>query len=112
MSVNDEKVWSTVASIPPGQVATYGQIADLAGLGRAARQVGRALRNAPQNTAVPWHRVINASGRIALPKDSAGYVEQRRRLMAEGVVVNRGRVDLAKYRWQPGLDELLWKIKG
>lgn len=101
-----------MACIPCGCVATYGQIADLAGLGKAARQVGRALRHAPPDTQLPWHRVINASGRISLPRDSDGYREQRQRLQAEGIVFRGSVIDLKKYRWEPGLDELLWTLDG
>ncbi|NNF15190.1 MAG: MGMT family protein [Gammaproteobacteria bacterium] len=112
MSGSDQKVWKTVACIPRGRVATYGQIADLSGLGRAARQVGRALRNAPSDSEIPWHRVINSAGRISLPKDSPAFNEQRSRLLEEGVVVKRQRVDLATYQWCPGLEELLWQLEG
>ncbi len=103
-----ENVWRTVRAIPHGRVATYGQIADLAGLGRGARQVGRALREAPEDDPVPWHRVINAAGRISFPAGSPAYRRQRRLLEAEGVVFLNGRVDLARYRWDRPLDALLW----
>ncbi len=109
---NDEKIWKTIASIPSGYVATYGQIADLAGMGRAARQVGRALRNTPKGVDIPWHRVINASGRISLPQDSDAYRTQRERLLMEGVVFKGRSVDLNKFQWQPALDELLWGLDG
>ena len=92
----------SIAAIPRGNVASYGQVAELAGLGRGARQVGRALRLLPQGTRIPWHRVINAQGRIALPPGSASHREQRERLLAEGVkFLASGRVDLSTYRWRP-----------
>ena len=103
-----ERIWSVVRRIPPGRVATYGQVAREAGLGRGARQVGRALAALNDGDNVPWHRVINAKGRISLPPGSAGHAEQRARLAAEGIEIVSGRVSLARYRWRPSLDELLW----
>lgn len=91
-----------VRRVPRGRVATYGQVARLAGLPRGARQVGYALHALPTGTAVPWHRVINAGGRISLPPE-AGGIEQRLRLLAEGITVTEaGRVSLARYQWDPG----------
>lgn len=104
-----ERIWATIEDIPPGRVANYGQVAELAGLPRGARLVCYALRVVPEERRIPWFRVINAQGRIAIAKDSPGYKEQAERLRAEGVVVNGGRVDMRKFRWQPDLDELLWK---
>lgn len=112
MSDKDKRIWKTVACIPRGQVATYGQIADLAGCGRAARMVGRSLGKAPASRKLPWHRVINASGRISLPVDSKAYRTQRQRLLAEGVEFRGQRVDLRRFQWQPSLDELLWGLDG
>lgn len=103
-----KRVRDTVARIPAGQVATYGQIARESGLGRRARMVGRALRSLPDGSEVPWHRVVNARGQISLPDSSEAGQEQRRRLESEGVVFRAGRIDLAEYRWRPSLDELLW----
>ena len=103
------RIWDTIRDIPRGSVASYGQIAEIAGIPRGARQVGSALRSLPDGHDVPWHRVIRASGQIAFDKGSPQYDEQSRRLMKEEVVVIAGRVDMHKYRWQPDLDELLWK---
>jgi methylated-DNA-protein-cysteine methyltransferase-like protein len=103
-----ESIWRVVATIPAGRVCTYGEVARLAGLPRGARQVGRALGLAPGSLGLPWHRVIAAGGRIALPKGSAGHRTQVRRLRAEGVRVENGRVRLADFGWTPDLDELLW----
>jgi methylated-DNA-protein-cysteine methyltransferase-like protein len=103
-----QSIWRVIAAIPAGQVASYGQIAALAGLPRGARQVARALRYAPAELGLPWHRVIAVNGRIAIPASSPGYRTQIRRLRAEGIVVNAGRVDMRVYRWAPRLDELLW----
>lgn len=86
-----------VARIPAGRVGTYGQVARLAGLAGRARQVGYALHNC-QDTA-PWHRVINAQGRISLPADSMSALTQRRRLETEGIVFLGNRIDLARFGW-------------
>lgn len=103
------RIRATIRDIPRGAVASYGQIAEIAGIPRGARQVGYALRHLPAGQDVPWHRVVTASGRIAFAEASDGWRRQTKRLREEGVTVTRGRVDMARYRWQPDLDELLWK---
>ena len=102
-----ELIWRTVVAIPRGEIATYGGIARRAGLPGRARMVGHALKVAPRELALPWHRVLGAGGRIAFPKGSRQFAEQRRRLMAEGVAVVRGRVVARSAA--PDLDALLWK---
>ena len=91
-----------VAAIPRGQVATYGQVAALAGRPGAARAVGRFLAGLPGDD-LPWHRVIASSGGIARsPGRNGGDDEQARRLRAEGVAVDaRGRVELDRFLWRP-----------
>jgi methylated-DNA-protein-cysteine methyltransferase-like protein len=98
-------IWRVVSAIPAGCVATYGQVARLAGLPRRARLVGQVLGEA--GTELPWHRVINAQGRSSLPANSRGQREQKRRLREEGVVFSGGRVDLARYGWHVGDDSPL-----
>lgn len=90
-----------VRAIPYGKVATYGQIALLAGSPRAARQVGMVLRGLKDADTLPWHRVINAEGGISTYK--IGYGELQRALLeSEGVKVNaEGHVDLKHYQWRP-----------
>ena len=95
------KIYTALATIPCGHVATYGQIGKLAGLPRSGRLVGRTLRNLPNNSVLPWHRVINASGKISLPQDSDGFKRQKARLQEEGLVVEGNRISLAQYQWQP-----------
>jgi len=104
------RIYAVVRAIPPGRVASYGEVAALAGLPRGARQVGRALREAPEDSQqpLPWHRVLRADGSLAFPAGSASALEQAARLRDEGVACQRGRVAMARYRWQPQLDELLW----
>lgn len=103
------RIWATIRDIPEGCVASYGQIAEITGIPRGARQVAYALRHLPDGLGVPWYRVIRSSGRIAFEKGSNGYNEQSKRLMIEGVAILEGRIDMQIYRWQPDLDELLWR---
>ena len=104
-----ERIWESIRDIPPGNVASYGQIAEIAGIPRGARQVAYALRVAPSELELPWFRVITASGKIAFKPGTGAFERQRDRLRDEGVVVTAGKVDMGKFRWQPDLDELLWK---
>lgn len=104
-----QQIWSTIRDIPEGKVASYGQIAELAGIPRGARQVGRALGQVPDGYKVPWHRVLRSSGQLAFDGNSATFREQASLLAEENVPVRNGRVDMKKYRWTPDLDELLWK---
>jgi methylated-DNA-protein-cysteine methyltransferase-like protein len=94
-------VKKAIRSIPRGRVATYGQIAALAGRERGARGVAWILHSSAEVSGLPWHRVIGAAGRISLPR-GRGFEEQRGRLKAEGVAVGPGgRVDLERFRWEP-----------
>ena len=101
------RIWETIADIPSGCVANYGQVAEIAGIPRGARQVGYALRHTPDGMQLPWHRVVQASGKSAFDPNGSAYARQRDRLADEGVVMLNGRVDMDTYRWQPDLDELL-----
>jgi methylated-DNA-protein-cysteine methyltransferase related protein len=87
-----EAIWEAVCAIPRGRVATYGAVARAAGLPGRARQAGFALRVAEESLNLPWHRVVGAGGRIAFPPASRAHREQARRLRAEGISVQRGRV--------------------
>ncbi len=98
---NSERIWQTVSQIPKGNVASYGQVAKLAGLPRAARLVGNVLRKLPNDTQLPWHRVINGQGKISLTIDSPSYKEQKARLIDEGIIFNGEKVSLTKYAWKP-----------
>jgi methylated-DNA-protein-cysteine methyltransferase-like protein len=97
-----------VARIPPGRVATYGQIARMAGFGRGARTAGWALRALPgglriEGRAVPWHRVINAAGRVSdRGGGGTGLEEARQRMLLrrEGIrIAADGSIDLERYLW-------------
>lgn len=107
---NYHRIWLTVLQIPVGQVASYGQIADLAGLPGRARLVGKALGYAPKELAVPWYRVLRSDRSLAFPPGSATALEQQQLLLAEGVILKKNRVDSAAL-WQPDLSELLFKLQ-
>lgn len=93
-----QQLWQWVNAIPEGRVATYGQLAKLAGVPAMSRFVGRVMSELPKGTQLPWHRVISGSGAITNPN----VTEQARRLRAEGVLVSNGRrVSLARYAWEP-----------
>ncbi|MGO2769698.1 methylated-DNA-protein-cysteine methyltransferase related protein [Pseudomonas taetrolens] len=94
-------LYSTLMMVPPGHVVTYGQLAELAGLGRAARWVGRTLSQLPEGTRLPWHRVLAAGGRLSLPAGSASGDEQRARLRDEGLSIVNNRVDIQRHGWRP-----------
>lgn len=93
-------ILNVVSNIPFGKVATYGQIAALAGLPRHARLVGRVLSRMHDASEVPWHRVINAQGRISLSRlDDHGFNEQQARLLSEGVVIKNGKMNFKDFGW-------------
>ncbi|MBC8067228.1 MAG: MGMT family protein [Deltaproteobacteria bacterium] len=101
MSPSYRRIYATVTRIPAGRVASYGQIAQLAGLPGGARQVGYALHAIPEGTNLPWHRVVNARGEISLDGEPAR--EQKQRLRREGVRFDaRDRIDLRAFGWTPG----------
>ena len=95
-------IYAVIRRIPKGRVATYGQVAELAGVPRHARQVGYALNALREGDDVPWHRVVNAAGAISL-RAFPGYEEIQRTLLEdEGVEIGvRDRIDLERCRWRP-----------
>lgn len=97
LATNREAIYLALMSIPAGKVITYGQLAALAGLPGAARLAGTVLCGLPETTELPWHRVINAQGKISLPTDSAAYKKQRQRLEAEGVQMVNEKISLRIY---------------
>ncbi len=92
-----ERIWQVVAQIPSGRVISYGDVAKRAGLPGYARYVGSTLGKLPKDTRLPWHRVVNASRKIA-PRGSARMLEQKHRLKAEGVTFN-GETVLKNFYW-------------
>ena len=98
------RIYAAVRNVPRGRVATYGQIAATIGLPRHARLVGRALRSLPEPSDVPWHRVVNASGRLS-SRLSESELLQRLLLEAEGIESGRGgRLALDRLRWEDPAD--------
>ena len=101
MSENYRRIYDVVRRIPKGRVATYGQVARLAGLPRHARLVGYALNALPNGTPLPWFRVVNAKGQVSIRSNGVGHDRlQARILRAEGVRFLRGAVPLSRYRWR------------
>ncbi|NCJ06730.1 methyltransferase [Synechococcales cyanobacterium C] len=100
-----QQVYELVRQIPPGQVATYGQIAELLGWHGQARQVGYALFRVDPDSDIPWHRVINAQGKISqTPQRQGSDALQRLLLMQEAIMFDaQDTIDLRRYRWQPVL---------
>ena len=97
-----ERLYLVIRRIPAGRVATYGQVARLAGLPGQARLVGYALHALPASTAVPWQRVINARGTVSPRRGGSGSISQRLLLEREGVVFDAGgRVSFERYGWKP-----------
>ncbi len=92
-----KRIYEAVKRIPKGRVATYGQVAEMAGDKKMARAVGNALHKNPDPSEIPCHRVVNAKGELSGAFAFGGEREQEKRLMREGVVVTDGRVDLRKY---------------
>lgn len=107
---NYHRIWKTTLQIPKGKVASYGQIADLAGLPGRARLVGKAMGYAPKDMQVPWYRVLRSSGQLAFSAGSKDAETQKGLLQEEGVVVLKNRVKLKEFQWQPDLAELLFKL--
>ncbi len=94
-------LYVVLGQVPEGKVVSYGQLAELAGLGRAARWVGRTLSQLPDGSRLPWHRVVAAGGRISLALGTVSGDEQRARLRAEGVNISNNRVDMKRHGWRP-----------
>lgn len=105
----ERAILAAVRRIPRGRVSTYGELARVAGLPRRARLVGTVLRQTAAK--VPWHRVVNAGGRISFPAGSTSYERQHALLEKEGVVFRRDRISLREYGWpdrEVDLDRALW----
>jgi len=110
MQPSHARVYAAIAAIPHGRVASYGAIAARAGLPGRARLVGKLLGQTPDGMELPWHRVLRASGQIALAPGSRGFREQCRRLRAEGIEVANGRVPLSRFGLDADLDHALWGL--
>jgi methylated-DNA-protein-cysteine methyltransferase-like protein len=95
------RIWAAVQKIPRGRVSTYGTVAGLAGLPGQARLVGYAMFNLPEGAGVPWHRVVNAGGRISLPPGRESRRRQRLLLEREGIIFTGDKIDLKAVGWPP-----------
>ncbi len=96
-NIHQEAIYIALSKVPSGTVIAYGQLAKLAGLINGARHVGRTLCELPEGSSLPWHRVVNAQGKISLPPESDSYREQEKRLTAEGVQIKNGRINFSIY---------------
>jgi methylated-DNA-protein-cysteine methyltransferase-like protein len=96
-----EAIYLALAQIPKGKVITYGNLAKLAGMPNGARLAGRLMCELPDQSNLPWHRVINAQGRLSLPVGSEGYREQLQRLQKDGIDINNGKIKLSIYGYNP-----------
>ena len=103
MDITDkQKVWLTLNLIPEGYVVTYGQLAMLAGLSpQYARVVGIVLSQLPNNSDLPWHRVVNHKGALSFAPSNPRYHEQRHRLEKEGITFTNEKISLPCFQW-PG----------
>lgn len=108
MNPHYNRIWQTVQQIPAGKVASYGQIADLAGLPGRARLVGKVLGLSP--APLPWFRVVRSNLTLAFAAGSAEAAEQSALLRAEGVILRGVKVP-DQYHWQPDLAELLFSLQ-
>jgi methylated-DNA-protein-cysteine methyltransferase-like protein len=97
---NQEKIWQIVNQIPKGKVASYGQIAILAGLPGYARYVGYTMKSLPSGTKLPWYRVVNSQGKVSFPWGSVQYQTQKSKLEKEGIVFVNGKFSMSKFQWQ------------
>ncbi|HEY2730350.1 MAG TPA: MGMT family protein [Polyangia bacterium] len=96
------RIYAVVRRIPRGRIATYGQVAGLAGLPRHARLVGYALNVLPPGSSVPWHRVVNAKGQISPRANALGHEElQAHLLRREGVRATEDAIALVRFQWRP-----------
>ncbi|HAG40961.1 MULTISPECIES: MGMT family protein [unclassified Pseudoalteromonas] len=93
-------IYTIIANIPVGFVASYGQVATLAGYPQNSRLVGRLLKQMPDDSVIPWHRVVNSQGKISFPAGSDKYQEQRQKLLLEGVSFKNDKVNMRECRWQ------------
>jgi methylated-DNA-protein-cysteine methyltransferase-like protein len=106
-----QKIWHTVNLIPKGKVASYGQIADLAGLPGRARLVGKSLGYIHKELQVCWYKVLRSNGQIAFPAGSEQAAHQIGLLQDEGVAVLNNRVNMKTFQWHPNLVEMLTQLE-
>ena len=98
-ATKEELIFTIIASIPSGKVASYGQVATLAGYPQNARLVGRLLKEMPSDSTIPWHRVVNSQGKISFPEGASKHLEQRQKLISEGVSFNKAKINMRLHQW-------------
>ena len=100
MDVDKETlIFTIIAGIPFGKVASYGQVARLAGYPQNSRLVGRLLKTMPDDSKIPWHRVVNSQGKISFAKGTEKHQEQREKLIGEGIVFKNNKIKMQHYQW-------------
>lgn len=95
----EQAIYTVVAHIPKGKVASYGQIARLAGYANNARLVGRLLKIMPNDSTIPWHRVVNSQGKLSFELGSDKHQQQRQMLISEGVLFKKDKINMRDYGW-------------
>jgi len=106
--IKQAKILSIIRAVPKGSVASYGQIANIAGIIRGHRLVAKALRDSNIKD-LPWYRIIRADGKCGMDEGSEGYIKQFSLLKSEGVIARNGQIDMKRYGWSPDLDFLLFR---
>ena len=91
-ATKEDLIYTIICAIPEGKVASYGQVAKLAGYPNNSRLVGRLLKVMPEGSSIPWHRVVNSQGKISFPEGSNKHLEQRQKLLSEGVTFNKAKI--------------------
>ena len=103
-----KKIAACIKAVPVGKVASYGQIASIAGIQRGHRVVAAFLKQQEEYQDLPWHRIIRADGRSGFPQGSKMFYEQIERLISDGVILRNSKVDMKTFAWQPDLDFILF----
>ena len=98
---NRQRIWQVVSQIPKGKIASYGQVAAQAGIPKAARLVGNVLKQLPEGSNLPWHRVVNSQRKISFPIGSPAYQEQKQRLLSEGISFHKEKIAKDHLAWSP-----------
>ena len=98
-ATKEDLIYTIICAIPEGKVASYGQVAKLAGYPNNSRLVGRLLKVMPEGSSIPWHRVVNSQGKISFPEGSNKHLEQRQKLLSEGVTFNKDKINMRLHQW-------------
>lgn len=101
---NKQRIWQVVHLVPKGKVASYGQIARLAGLPGYARYVGHTMKKLPSGTKLPWFRIVNSHGRLSFGPGTEQYLLQKSLLEKEGIVFVKGKCSMSKFGWAQGVE--------